>query len=29
MARRLGMPLNFMRVPQALSEIQHALLHEG
>ncbi|WP_293760538.1 CBS domain-containing protein [uncultured Aquitalea sp.] len=29
MARRLGMPLNFIRVPQALSEIQHALLHEG
>lgn len=29
MARRLGISLNFIRVPQAFSEIQHSLLHEG
>lgn len=28
-ARRLGISLNFVRVPQAFSEIEHALLHEG
>ena len=28
-ARRLGVSLNFIRVPQAFSEIEHALLHEG
>ena len=27
-ARRLGIPLNFLRVPKAFSEIEHALLHE-
>ncbi|OWY38106.1 histidine kinase [Xenophilus sp. AP218F] len=27
MARRLGMPLSFIRVPQALSEIQYSLLY--
>ncbi|QOZ82143.1 MULTISPECIES: CBS domain-containing protein [Chromobacterium] len=27
MARLLGMPLSFIRVPQALSEIQYSLLH--
>ncbi|MOA63397.1 hypothetical protein D3C78_1891090 [compost metagenome] len=27
-ARRLGISLNFIRVPQAFSEIEHALLHE-
>ncbi|RXZ45572.1 CBS domain-containing protein [Crenobacter cavernae] len=29
MARRLGISLNFIRVPQAFSEIQHSLLHES
>jgi CBS-domain-containing membrane protein len=29
MARRLGIALNFIRVPQAFSEIQHSLLHES
>ena len=28
-ARRLGISLNFLRVPRAFSEIEHALLHEG
>lgn len=28
-ARRLGISLNFIRVPQAFSEIEHALLHKG
>lgn len=27
MARLLGMPLSFIRVPQALSEIQYSLMH--
>ncbi|WP_174875064.1 CBS domain-containing protein [Vogesella oryzae] len=27
-ARRLGISLNFLRVPRAFSEIEHALLHE-
>ncbi|MDE1713797.1 CBS domain-containing protein (plasmid) [Chromobacterium amazonense] len=29
MARLLGMPLSFIRVPQALSEIQYSLLYTG
>ncbi|AOZ51046.1 CBS domain-containing protein [Chromobacterium vaccinii] len=29
MARLLGQPLSFIRVPQALSEIQYSLLHAG
>ncbi len=28
-ARRLGISLNFLRVPRAFSEIEHALLHES